>query len=99
MRAFVDLWDEITEPVIGIADRSRRFADGVQVTGSLTEQQPENNVYRILREMLAVVLSKKARSAPSSFRPGMRRSACRARSTSNGRSGCSRSWPTRPTCS
>lgn len=64
MRAFVDLWDEICEKRYGIEDaRIRRFRYGVQVNSlGLTEQQPENNVYRILIEMLAVVLSKKARA-------------------------------------
>jgi len=64
MRAFVDLWDEITEQRYGIAEaKYRRFRYGVQVNSlGLTEQQPENNVYRILIEMLAVTLSKKARA-------------------------------------
>ena len=64
MRAFVDLWDEITEARYGVTDpKYRRFRYGVQVNSlGLTEQQPENNVYRILIEMLAVVLSKKARA-------------------------------------
>ena len=64
MRAFVDLWDEICETRYGITDpKYRRFRYGVQVNSlGLTEQQPENNVYRILIEMLAVTLSKKARA-------------------------------------
>jgi len=64
MRAFNDLWDEITEERYGIEDpKYRRFRYGVQVNSlGLTEQQPENNVYRILLEMLAVVLSKDARA-------------------------------------
>jgi (2R)-ethylmalonyl-CoA mutase len=64
MRAFVDLWDEICRDRYGVADEKlRRFRYGVQVNSlGLTEQQPENNVYRILIEMLAVVLSKKARA-------------------------------------
>ena len=64
MRAFVDLWDEICEQRYGVTDpKLRRFRYGVQVNSlGLTEQQPENNVYRILLEMLAVVLSKKARA-------------------------------------
>jgi methylmalonyl-CoA mutase N-terminal domain/subunit len=64
MRAFVDLWDEICESATASRIRSyRRFRYGVQVNSlGLTEQQPENNVYRILIEMLAVVLSKKARA-------------------------------------
>ncbi|MBL4769270.1 MAG: cobalamin-dependent protein [Rhodobacteraceae bacterium] len=64
MRAFVDLWDEICEKRYGVTDpKYRRFRYGVQVNSlGLTEQQPENNVYRILIEMLAVTLSKNARA-------------------------------------
>ena len=64
MRAFVDLWDEILLERYGVQDaKFRRFRYGVQVNSlGLTEQQPENNVYRILIEMLAVTLSKKARA-------------------------------------
>ncbi|PLW78075.1 protein meaA [Cohaesibacter celericrescens] len=64
MRAFVDLWDEICLERYGVTEEKyRRFRYGVQVNSlGLTEQQPENNVYRILIEMLAVVLSKKARA-------------------------------------
>jgi (2R)-ethylmalonyl-CoA mutase len=64
MRAFVDLWDEICLKRYGVQDpKYRRFRYGVQVNSlGLTEQQPENNVYRILIEMLAVTLSKKARA-------------------------------------
>jgi (2R)-ethylmalonyl-CoA mutase len=64
MRAFVDLWDEICVERYGITDAKQKlFRYGVQVNSlGLTEQQPENNVYRILLEMLAVTLSKKARA-------------------------------------
>jgi (2R)-ethylmalonyl-CoA mutase len=64
MRAFVDLWDEICLTRYGVKDaKYRRFRYGVQVNSlGLTEQQPENNVYRILIEALAVTLSKKARA-------------------------------------
>ena len=64
MRAFVDLWDEITATRYGVREEKyRRFRYGVQVNSlGLTEQQPENNVYRILIETLAVVLSKNARA-------------------------------------
>ncbi|MEX1148166.1 MAG: protein meaA [Sphingomonadales bacterium] len=64
MRAFVELWDEICRDRYGVEDpKLRRFRYGVQVNSlGLTEQQPENNVYRILLEMLAVVLSKNARA-------------------------------------
>ncbi|MCP8938672.1 protein meaA [Alsobacter sp. SYSU M60028] len=64
MRAFCELWDELTLERYGVTDaRHRRFRYGVQVNSlGLTEQQPENNVYRILIEMLAVVLSRNARA-------------------------------------
>ncbi|PJE28714.1 (R)-ethylmalonyl-CoA mutase [Pseudooceanicola antarcticus] len=64
MRAFTDLWDEICRERYGVEEEKyRRFRYGVQVNSlGLTEQQPENNVYRILIEMLAVTLSKKARA-------------------------------------
>ncbi len=64
MRAFAELWDEITAQRYGVADlKQRLFRYGVQVNSlGLTEQQPENNVYRILIEMLAVTLSKKTRA-------------------------------------
>lgn len=64
MRAFTELWDEITRNKYFIEDEKyRRFRYGVQVNSlGLTEQQAENNVYRILIEMLAVVLSKNARA-------------------------------------
>jgi ethylmalonyl-CoA mutase len=64
MRAFVELWDEICRERYGVADpKLRRFRYGVQVNSlGLTEQQPENNVYRILLETLAVTLSKDARA-------------------------------------
>jgi (2R)-ethylmalonyl-CoA mutase len=64
MRAFSELWDEIARDRYGVEDpKLRRFRYGVQVNSlGLTEQQPENNVYRILLEMLAVTLSKNARA-------------------------------------
>src|SRR5712671_3257578 len=64
MRAFAELWDAVTRERYGVVDEKfRRFRYGVQVNSlGLTEQQPENNVYRILIEMLAVVLSKSARA-------------------------------------
>ena len=64
MRAFTELWDEITRERYGVTDAKQRlFRYGVQVNSlGLTEQQPENNVARILIEMLAVTLSKKARA-------------------------------------
>ncbi|MEL7542580.1 MAG: protein meaA [Pseudomonadota bacterium] len=64
MRAFTELWDEICAERYGVEDpKLRRFRYGVQVNSlGLTEPQPENNVYRILLEMLAVTLSKSARA-------------------------------------
>ncbi|GHJ59941.1 protein meaA [Nocardioides sp. OK12] len=64
MRAFVELWDEITRERYGVQDpKMRRFRYGVQVNSlGLTEAQPENNVQRIVLEMLGVTLSKNARA-------------------------------------
>ena len=64
MRAFVDLWDRIGLERYGVTDeKARRFRYGVQVNSlGLTEAQPENNVQRIVLEMLAVSLSKRARA-------------------------------------
>ena len=64
MRAFVELWDEITRDRYGVDDpKMRRFRYGVQVNSlGLTEAQPENNVQRIVLEMLGVTLSKDARA-------------------------------------
>ena len=64
VRAFTELWDEITQTRYGVRDpKQRLFRYGVQVNSlGLTEQQPENNVARILLEMLAVTLSKDARA-------------------------------------
>ncbi|GAA4400513.1 protein meaA [Fodinibacter luteus] len=64
MRAFVQIWDELTRERYGVTDPAqRRFRYGVQVNSlGLTEAQPENNVQRIVLEMLAVTLSKDARA-------------------------------------
>ena len=64
MRAFVRIWDEVTLERYGVTDpKQRRFRYGVQVNSlGLTEAQPENNVQRIVLEMLAVTLSKDARA-------------------------------------
>ncbi len=64
MRAFVRLWDEITRDRYGVTEeKMRRFRYGVQVNSlGLTEAQPENNVQRIVLEMLGVTLSKNARA-------------------------------------
>lgn len=63
MRAFVELWDEITQERYNVKNpKYRRFRYGVQVNSlGLTEEQPENNAWRILIETLGVTLSKKAR--------------------------------------
>jgi (2R)-ethylmalonyl-CoA mutase len=64
MRAFVAMWDELTRERYGVSDpNTRRFRYGVQVNSlGLTEAQPENNVQRIVLEMLGVTLSKTARA-------------------------------------
>ncbi len=64
MRAFTELWDRIGRDRYGVKDaKARRFRYGVQVNSlGLTEAQPENNVQRIVLEMLAVTLSKRARA-------------------------------------
>ncbi len=64
MRAFVQLWDEVTRERYGVTDEAqRRFRYGVQVNSlGLTEAQPENNIQRIVLEMLAVTLSRDARA-------------------------------------
>jgi (2R)-ethylmalonyl-CoA mutase len=64
MRAFVELWDRVARERYGVSDpEERRFRYGVQVNSlGLTEQQPENNIIRIVLEMLAVTLSKDARA-------------------------------------
>ncbi|MDT0413824.1 methylmalonyl-CoA mutase family protein, partial [Streptomyces sp. DSM 41979] len=64
MRAFGRIWDRVTRERYGITDaKQRRFRYGVQVNSlGLTEAQPENNVQRIVLEMLAVTLSKDARA-------------------------------------
>ncbi|MGW8402121.1 methylmalonyl-CoA mutase family protein, partial [Streptomyces lydicus] len=64
MRAFGRIWDKITRERYGIENpKQRRFRYGVQVNSlGLTEAQPENNVQRIVLEMLAVTLSKDARA-------------------------------------
>ncbi|WP_328583995.1 protein meaA [Streptomyces sp. NBC_00370] len=64
MRAFSRIWDQLTRERYGVADaKQRRFRYGVQVNSlGLTEAQPENNVQRIVLEMLGVTLSKDARA-------------------------------------
>ena len=101
MRAFTRAVGRICLERYGVTDpKLRRFRYGVQVNSlGLTEEQPENNVQRIVLEMLGVTLSKDARAARCSCRAGTRRSACRGRGTSSGRCACSRCSRTRPTCS
>ncbi len=100
MRAFTELWDEITRERYGVSDeRHRRFRYGVQVNSlGLTESQPENNVTRILIEMLAVTLSKGARARAVQLPAWNEALACPAPGISNGRCACSRFWPMRPIC-
>lgn len=100
MRAFTRIWDRVTRERYGIGNpKQRRFRYGVQVNSlGLTEAQPENNVQRIVLEMLAVTSPRTRVPAPSSSPPGTRRWACRARGTSSGRCASSRSWPWRATC-
>ncbi|GAA3076823.1 hypothetical protein GCM10020254_21010 [Streptomyces goshikiensis] len=100
MRAFGRIWDKVTRERYGIEnDKQRRFRYGVQVNSlGLTEAQPENNVQRIVLEMLAVTLSRTPAPAPCSCRPGTRRWACPGPGTSSGRCASSRSWRTRATC-
>lgn len=64
LRAFTELWDRITADRYGVTDpKQRRFRYGVQVNSlGLTEAQPENNVQRIVLEMLAVTMSRDARA-------------------------------------
>ena len=64
MRAFKRLWERVATERYGVTDeRYKRFRYGVQVNSlGLTSTQPENNVYRVLLEMLAVTLSKDARA-------------------------------------
>src|SRR5664279_1290788 len=100
MRAFTQLWDELTRDRYGVTDpKQRRFRYGVQVNSlGLTEAQPENNIQRIVLEMLGSRCPRTLVPAPSSCPPGTRRSGCRGRGTSSGRCASSRCWPTRPTC-
>ena len=97
MRAFAQLWDEITASRYGVADpKNRLFRYGVQVNSlGLTEQQPENNVARILIEMLAVTLSKKARAR--ALRPSVTANASSAMRCTLF-SGCASVSPSEFTC-
>ena len=101
MRAFTELWDEITRERYGITDAKQRlFRYGVQVNSlGLTEPQPENNVARILIEMLAVTLSKNARARAVQLPAWNEALGLPRRGTNNGHCACNRSLLTRPTCS
>ena len=102
MRAFGRLWDELLAQRYGVTDeRQRRFRYGVQVNSlGLTEAQPENNVQRIVLEMLGVTLSQDARARAVQL-PAWNEALGlpRARGTSSGRCACSRCWRSSPTCS
>jgi len=79
MRAFTELWDRIAREHTASRTQVPPVRYGVQVNSlGLTALQPENNVYRILLEALAVTLSRDARARPSSFRRGTRPLACPA---------------------
>ena len=99
MRAFTELWDEITRERYGVTDRS----SGCSATACRSIRWGSPSSSR--RTTSAVFCSRCSRSrcrrargrAPCSCRPGTKRSGCRARGTSNGRCACSRSSPTRPT--
>src|SRR5665213_1985302 len=92
MRAFVELWDEITRNRYGITCPRQRWSRlGGKVTPwALPEPKRKNTVRRIPFEMFPETLSKNARAAPCNCRLGTRRSACRGRGTSNGHCACSR---------
>ncbi len=64
MRAFTNMWDRLCHDRYGVTDpKARRFRYGVQVNSlGLTEEQPENNIQRIVLEALGVTLSKRARA-------------------------------------
>ena len=102
LRAFGELWDRIGRERYGVEDpKARRFRYGVQVNSlGLTEAQPENNVQRIVLEMLGRdAVEARPGPAASSCRRGTRRSACPARGTSSGRCGCNRCSRSRATSS
>ena len=93
MRAFVQLWDEITAERYGVTDpKQRRFRYGVQVNSlGLTEAQPENNIQRIVLEMLAVTLVQgRPRPEPCSCRRGTKHWVCPGPGISSGVCGSSR---------
>lgn len=100
MRAFGRIWDRVTRERYGIANpKQRRFRYGVQVNSlGLTEAQPENNVQRIVLEMLAVTLSKDARARAVQLPAWNEALGLPRPGTSSGRSVSSRCSRTRATC-
>lgn len=100
MRAFGRIWDQVTRERYGITDaKQRRFRYGVQVNSlGLTEAQPENNVQRIVLEMLAVTLSKDARARAVQLPAWNEALGLPGPGTSSGRSASSRCSPTRAIC-
>ena len=101
MRAFARLWDAITRDRYGIDDPAqRRFRYGVQVNSlGLTEAQPENNIQRIVLEMLAVTLSRDARARAIQLPAWNEALGLPRPGTSSGACASSRCWPTSRTCS
>ena len=102
MRAFGELWDKITPRALR---RDRRQAAAVPLWRAGQFARPDRAAagkQRLSHSALDAggdAVEERRAPAPCSFRPGTRRSACRGRGTSNGRSACSRFWLTRPTCS
>jgi (2R)-ethylmalonyl-CoA mutase len=101
LKAFTRLWDRHMAERYRVTDaKKRRFRYGVQVNSlGLTAQQPENNVQRIVLEMLAVTLSKEARARSVQLPAWNEALACRARGISSGRCASSRCWHWKPICS
>ena len=102
MRAFTELWDEITAKRYGV-QRSQASPVPLRRAGQLAGPHRaaagEQRLPHPARDAGGDAVAATRAPAPCSCRPGTRRSACRGRGTSSGRSACSRSWPTKPTCS
>ena len=92
MIAFTELWDEICKKRFSVKDpKYRRFRYGMQVNSlGLTELQPENNVYRILIQMLPVVLAKNSRARAVQLPAGMKPLGYQDRGTNNGVYDCNK---------
>ncbi|MEJ7722538.1 MAG: protein meaA [Ilumatobacteraceae bacterium] len=101
LRVMTDMWADLGRDRYGVTDdKALRFRYGVQVNSlGLTEAQPENNVQRIVLEMLAVTLSKRARARSIQLPAWNEALGLPTRGTSSGRCACSRCSPTRPTSS